>query len=293
MSKGEIGIIGAGRLGASLAAAIAARGYRLTAIASRSEVSARALAAQLGDGALVLNARALVAACELVFLTVPDGELEGLASSLPWRAGRAVVHCSGALGLDVLAPAVARGAVAGCLHPLQTFPTRSGDATRFHGITCGVEAPEPLGARLEAIARALGAEPVRLEGVDRALYHAAAVFASNYVVALAAAAARGWALAGLPPDRARVALATLTANAARDVGERELRDALTGPIARGDVGTVARHLDALAREPGLRELYRRLGRELLALEPSPSPDAVARLRALLGAVEGEGAAGEA
>lgn len=281
-----IGIIGAGRLGASLSVALQAAGHAVAAIASRNPDSAAALVAQLEGDTRVLVAREVAEACDLLFLTVPDGEIESLAEGLPWHGGQAVVHCSGAVGLAVLAPAAEAGVGTGCLHPLQSFPSRVGEPQRFRGIVCGVEGEEPLGSLLERIARELGAGVVRLEGVDRARYHAAAVFGSNYVVALAVAAQRAWELAGLPGEQARSALAPLMLGAAENVAERATAEALTGPVARGDDATIERHLAALDGEPELSALYRRLGAELLRLDLGHAPERAARLRELLEPVEG-------
>ncbi|MDA0301058.1 MAG: DUF2520 domain-containing protein, partial [Chloroflexi bacterium] len=199
-----IGIAGAGRLGSALAGALAAAGYAEVRIASRTEARARDAATALGVTAVSLAS--LPDECALVFLAVPDRAIELLAADLPWHTGQGVLHGSGALGTDVLAAARTRGALTGCLHPLQTFPgaaTRTECAALFHGITCGVEGESALGDLIEAITGDLGARPVRMEGVDRALYHAAAVLVSNDVVALMTAATRTWVLAGLPADAAR------------------------------------------------------------------------------------------
>ncbi|MDO9444644.1 MAG: DUF2520 domain-containing protein [Dehalococcoidia bacterium] len=283
---GPLGIIGLGRLGSALAAALVASGAPVL-VASR-----RPIADAWHDAAAVeiVTTEALLARSETVFLAVPDRAVAEVAAALAWRRGQAAVHHSGALGLDVLAAATARGAVAGCLHPLQTFPAGvrpQGALALFDGVVCGVEAPEPLGGRLEALTARLGARAVRLEGVDRALYHAAAVFASNDVVALMAAAARTWVLAGLPAKSAREALAPLLLASARNVAALPLERALTGPIARGDVATVERHLAALTAAPDLAALYRALAAELLALDLGHPAEVSAALRRALG----EGAAG--
>lgn len=276
-----VGVIGLGRLGSALAAALATSGTPVL-VASR-----RPIADALRDvaGIEVVTAEALLTRCETVFLAVPDRAVPEAAAALPWRPGQEAVHHGGALGLDALAAATARGAVPGCLHPLQTFPAggRPPEALAlFDGIVCGVEAPEPLGSRLEALAARLGARTVRLEGVDRALYHAAAVLASNDVVALMAAAARTWALAGLPAEAAREALAPLLFASARNVGALPLERALTGPIARGDVATVERHLRALASAPDLAALYRALAGELLTLDLGHPAEVTEALRRALG-----------
>lgn len=261
----SVGVIGAGRLGTTLAAALERAGYAVNAATSER------------------NGKSIADQCDLVFLTVPDGAIAEVCQAIPWGPRHSVVHCSGAIGLDVLTAAADAGAMTGSLHPLQTFPSREPEPERFAGIVCGIEGAEPLGSMLEEIAVALGSRPVRLEGVDRALYHAAAVTASNLVVALASAATRLWALAGLPGEAGREALSPLLLAAARNVSERELVDALTGPIARGDVATVEGHLEALRADPGLAEVYRLLSAELLRLPLGHSELVAARLKELLGA----------
>ena len=230
-----VGLIGAGRLAAALAAGLARAGYPVRAIASARIESARSLAAALGPGVPAsADPGDVAAACDVAFLTVPDSAIRPLAERIGWRQGQVVAHCSGALGLGELAAA------------------RSG-----------------------------GARPFPLEGVDRAVYHAAAVVASNHVIALASAAARLWAMAGLPVESGREALAPLLLAAANNVARMELALALTGPVARGDIATIARHLDALERDPGLRELYRQLSDELLRLPLGHDEATTGRLRALL------------
>lgn len=201
---------------------------------------------------------------DVVFVTVPDTELASVAEQLEVQAGQSVVHCSGALGLAPLAAAAARGAGCGVFHPLQSFG-RDAPAARFRGIAVGVDADPLLAGRLDRLARELGATTFSLRNVDRARYHAAAVFASNYIVALHAAAERIWTEAGLPPESARAALATLSRGAVENVASFDLAHALTGPIARGDVATVERHLAALQNDLPSLALYRALARELLAL----------------------------
>lgn len=278
--RSEIGIIGASRLGTTLALALERAGHSVAAVASQRPHSAQSFASRLA-AAVALDPAGLVRRCQLVVLAVPDGAVAALASGLPWVRGQAVVHCSGALELSALDAARACGALRGCLHPLQSFPERFGAAQRFAGITCGVEADGALEARLHALCTALGARPLPLAGVDRARYHAAAVLASNYVVALHAAAAQAWTLAGLPPERAREALAPLTLGAAENVERLPLHAALTGPIARGDAATVAGHLTALREAPELYELYVRLASALLALPLPLLPEQRAALESLV------------
>ncbi len=228
-----------GRLGTSLAAALRQAGYSVEPDTSSD--------------------------AHLTFVTVPDRVIAQVADARAWRSGEWVVHCSGALGREHLATAEAAGALTGCFHPLQTFPSRSPEPERFKGIAVGIEGPPVLAQQLEQIAMALGSKPFRLEGVDRALYHAAAVVASNHLIALASAATRLWELAGITQQDGRSSLAPLITAAASNVAAMPLADALTGPVARGDVETVVRHLTALELAPELRDLYRQLSLELLRL----------------------------
>jgi predicted short-subunit dehydrogenase-like oxidoreductase (DUF2520 family) len=265
--KPRIGILGMGRLGSALAAALPRAGYEV----------------RTGSGRDTAAAQAVVDATDIVVITTADAAVPGVCASLQWRAAQGAVHCGGVLTLDALSAARDAGALPGCLHPLQSFPNGAADANRFHGITFGVEAAAPLDGALERIADDLGGSVVRLEGVDRSLYHAAAILSSNDVVALMAAATRAWILAGLPAQAARAALGPLLTNVAQNVAIQELASALTGPVARGDVNTVERHLAALTVDADLRELYRLLAGELLRLPLSHSPEASAALHALVAA----------
>jgi predicted short-subunit dehydrogenase-like oxidoreductase (DUF2520 family) len=283
--KSPIGIIGAGRVGGALSDALLKSGWRLDAVASRTRDSADELAAHLPFVAAIEVAE-LVATTDLVFLAVPDAAIELLAAELAWRPEQAVVHLSGGQGLDVLAPVTEAGGQAGTLHPLQTFPGGEEPAqarTRFAGVACGIEAPPPLDSVLEAIVDDLGGRAFRLEGIDRAAYHAAAVFVSNDVVAAMAAATRAWELAGLPTEAARESLSPLLQASAQAIAGRPLTEALTGPVARGDVETVRHHLEALAPEADLSQLYRSLASELLRLELGLPEDVAATLAELVGA----------
>jgi len=278
-----IAIIGAGRLGSALAHALLRAGRPLDTVASAHRETADALAEQLP----FVGASEVAEAIEgsgLVFLAIPDDVIRSFVGEHRWRPDQAVVHLSGGLGLDALAPATEAAALAGCLHPLQTFPRGDSPAAaraRFEGIACGVEAAEPLGSLLESIADDLGARTFRLEGIDRAAYHAAAVFVSNDVVASMVAATRAWELAGLPAADARASLSPLLTATAAAIANLELVDALTGPVARGDLDTIRRHLAGLEPQPDLRELYRRLAAELLRLDLGHPPEVTGPLAALL------------
>jgi len=210
-----------------------------------------------------------------VFLTVPDGAIARFAAEIS-RAGEvpptvAFAHCSGALGLGVLGPLGGRHAT-GSFHPLQSFPKpRAPEA--FRGSLVAIDAStEALRSRLSRLARDLGAKPRRVDEADRAVYHAAAVVASNYLVALASEAVALLETIGWSRREAVDGLVPLMEGALAEVRRRGPSGALTGPIRRGDVETVSSHLEALARldaraprgKGRKADLYRMLGQ--IALE---------------------------
>jgi predicted short-subunit dehydrogenase-like oxidoreductase (DUF2520 family) len=276
----NIGIVGAGRVGSALALALCERGKNVVAVASRRDNTARALARRI-PGASAVTAAEVTLRCDWVFLTVPDASVASVAAELPWRAGQVAVHASGALDLGALEPATKRDALPGSFHPLRAFASAECGPNPFAGVTIGISGPPPLSPRLGALAADLGARALLLDGADRALYHAAAVFASGFGVALLAAARRAWTLAGLPEAEARSALAPLLAGAVANAETQPLERALSGPFRRGDADTVERHLAKLAGAPELAALYRALGAELCALDLGLAPEVRERLRRAL------------
>jgi predicted short-subunit dehydrogenase-like oxidoreductase (DUF2520 family) len=252
-------------VGSCLARALHLAGQPLTAVASARYDTARQFAEQLGAGVRATTPEKLAAHASTIFISVPDTNVTAACALLRLPETHAAIHTSGALGLGALSPQSGKPARRGVFHPLQAFP-RGAEPERFRGIHVGIEADAAeLEQLLSALAHALGAHTFSLRGVERAAYHAAAVFASNYVVALQAAAARIWARAGLPEGSARAALAPLTSGAASAIASYELPAALTGPLVRGDISTLEGHLRALASDQELAALYRALARQLLAL----------------------------
>jgi predicted short-subunit dehydrogenase-like oxidoreductase (DUF2520 family) len=231
------------------------------------------------------------AAGTVVFLTVPDSAVADVASRLAAGpeipAAVAFVHASGALELGALAPLRERHAV-GSFHPLRSFP-EPGPPEAFRGIVIAVDASSPSLLRtLNRLARDLGARPRPVDDTRRALYHAAAVFASNYVVALMRVAVSLLEEAGWSEKEAVQGLATLAEGAVANVRKQGPTAALTGPIRRGDAETVARHLVALAGIKGpsrgrKTDLYRMLGQVALeiAQQAGLEPSAAERTRRAL------------
>jgi predicted short-subunit dehydrogenase-like oxidoreductase (DUF2520 family) len=249
---GRVGVLGAGAVGGAIARALAARGALIEMVTSRTMAHARALADSLPNGKAVASTDAVAASCDTILVAVPDDAIAQVALETRWRTGQLAIHLSGAQGADALRGARAQGARVAALHPLMTFP-RSAETPgvetilrRLAGCAWAYESDdEATIAQVIAIVAALDGRAIRLTAADRAPYHLAAVLASNYVVTLLAAAVRLWGTFGAPPESALEALLPLTRAAVEHLDAVGLPDALTGPIARGDLGTVRTHLDWL------------------------------------------------
>ena len=252
----RVGVVGAGRVGAVLGAALAAAGHDVVAAAGLSTASAER-AARLLPGTPLLPTDEVVRASDLVVLAVPDDTLPGLVAGLAgtgvWRAGQLTFHTSGAHGLAVLEPAERVGVLPLALHPAMTFTGAPEDVERLTGTPFGVTGRPEHRAVAETLVLEMGGEPFFVAEEDRRLYHAALVTGANHLVTLVAEAADLLRTAGVG-DPARVLGPLLTA--ALDNGLRRGDRGLTGPVSRGDVGTVADHLATLQeRAPGSVAAY--------------------------------------
>lgn len=242
----SVGVIGAGRVGAVLGAALAQAGHLVVAVSAVSQASRRRAAALL-PGVPVVAADQVPLHADLVLLAVPDDALAdlvgGLASTGSVRAGQLVVHVSGRHGLAVLAPAARRGALPLALHPVLPFSGTDVDLARLSGACFGVTSPVSLRPIAESLVLEMGGEPVWLPDEQRPLWHAALTHGANHLVTLVSSAADLLRQAGVQ-EPGRV-LAPLL-GAALDGSLRAGDAVLTGPVSRGDAGTVRAHLDVLA-----------------------------------------------
>ncbi|MGW6977835.1 Rossmann-like and DUF2520 domain-containing protein [Streptomyces sp. NPDC054932] len=242
-----VGVVGAGRVGPALACALQQAGHRPVAVSGVSDTSVRRAARMLPDVPLVPPAQVLELA-DLVLLTVPDDALpslvEGLAETGAIRPGQLLVHTSGRYGTSVLDPARRAGALPLALHPAMTFTGTEVDVQRLAGCSFGVTAPEELRLAAEALVIEMGGEPEWIAEENRPLYHAALALGANHLVTLVAQSMELLAKAGVEhPDRMLGPLL----GAALDNALRSGDAALTGPVARGDAGTVAAHVAQLRR----------------------------------------------
>lgn len=261
-----VGVVGAGRVGAVLASALRAAGHVVVGASGVSDASLERIAVML-PGVPVLDVPAVVERAELVLLAVPDDVLpelvSGLAATGAWQGGQLVVHTSGRHGVAVLEPARRLGAIPLALHPAMTFTGTSVDVARLADSCFGVTAPGPVLPVAQALVVEMGAEPVVVEERHRPLYHAALAHGSNHLVTLVAQAAQLLREAGV--DATDRVLGPLL-SAALDNALRSGDDALTGPVQRGDAGTVATHRETIAGAAAtsgsadLLETYRVLAR---------------------------------
>ena len=251
-----VGVVGVGRVGAVLGAALLRCGHDVVAVSAVSEAS-KDRAESFLPGASVVDAAEVCARSTFVLFAVPDDALPDLISGLAavgaFQRGQLVAHVSGRHGLGVFAPA--RGTLPMAMHPVQTFTGTALDLDRLDGISYGVTAPDELRPIAEAIVLELGGEPVWVRDEDRPLWHAALAHAANHLVTLVASAEDLLRQAGAE-EPGRVLQPLLSA--ALDGALRRGDAALTGPVSRGDAGTVAAHLAALPED--VRPAYRALAR---------------------------------
>ena len=255
-------VLGAGRVGGALSREIVAAKQPLAGLWNRSAVKRPE---DLGDAPFEAGSeqapQAWVEAASVIILAVRDAAIPALASALQPRAGTAVLHTSGALGSAALGT-LPEGVHRGSYHPLQSFS--AGLAGRsVPPYLVALEGDAEAIRRGQQLASATGHRTIRLAPEHKAGYHAAAVLASNCLVALEAAATRVMAAACQDQERAWELLWPLVMGTMTALEHGRFDAAITGPVARGDSATVRRNLDALSTDPGAQDLYRALGREVL------------------------------
>jgi len=281
-SKPSFSIVGSGRLGTALAIAMSSAGYRSEAVVTRHPARAKKAAALVGGATLALSANELhlLPPSKIVFIATPDDEIANGAQTLADAQrnrvkGRIVLHTSGALSSDVLAPLAAIGFQVGSLHPLASVSDpRTGPANLRGAFYC-IEGDVGAARMARAIVRDLKGRSFSIRARYKPLYHAAAVMASGHVVALVDLAAEMLVKCGLDPGKARRVLRPLLESTLTNLLTGDPASALTGTFARGDLATVQRHLSVLGG-PGLSvalDVYRALGAHSLDLTKKHGADA--------------------
>lgn len=269
--KLSLSIIGPGRVGTAIGVLAARAGLKVAAIGGRKTSSAGKSAKAIGRGCKATDAATAAGMADLVLLTVNDDAIEPLcrrlAEARAFRRGATVAHCSGLHGSNILEPAkkLCRGHI-GSFHPFETFPTVRAAIGKLAGAYCFVEGDKPATKAFKKLAVALKCKVVPLPNADKTLYHASAVLACNYLAALLDASILLAGKAGVRPKVAHAALGPLVHATVDNVLSMGPARALTGPIARGDAGTVARHVRAIRRHArALENLYAVLGQWTVGL----------------------------
>lgn len=284
----RIGFIGAGRVGTALGARLKEAGYGVTGVWSRSPQSRNRFLQYVPGTRAWEDPQGVLRSSELIFVTTSDDAIAEVVGGLPWRPGHKVVHTSGALSLDVLEGARKAGAEVGSFHPCQAFATVEQALQNLPGSTIGIEASsEGLRVLLERMAEDIGCSYVLVPPEGKVLYHAAAVFASNYMVTLVDVALRLLERLDIERTAALGLLSPLLRGTLTNIKNLGIPQGLTGPIARGDLATVKKHVEALGEKaPELLELYARLGLETIPIGVGKGTLSSERAEALREILEG-------
>lgn len=278
----RIGIVGAGRVGTALGVAFSRAGWPVGAVASRDAGRRDRFTSLVPAATAHQAAAALLDAVDLIFVCVPDDVIALVAGQLRLYGGQSIVHTSGALDASALEPALAAGTGAASFHPLVAFADTERAVADLHGATVALEGDEPLLQLLSQLAEAIGAQPVRLPPGGKAGYHAAAVLAAGGFIGLLDAIAEVARGAGLDEVGALAIYGPLIRQSLANAESLGIGAALTGPLARGDQGTVAMHLEAMRRlAPGAMELYVAVAHREVALAKGRGELPEERARGLL------------
>lgn len=261
----KVAIVGGGAAGKGMGRLLRKAGYVVTGTANRTLRSAKKAAEFIGAGRAVADPLVIAPEADILFLTVPDGMIETMAREIARRRGvrrgTIVVHCSGALSSEILSSLRSRGASVASVHPIRSFADPGEAVRKFKGTFCAYEGDRSALAPIKRLIADIGGIGFEVRREDKALYHAGAVFASNYLATVVDAALKLFALCGIEKTLATRSLLTLAGGTLSNIGRVGLPAALSGPVERGDAATIALHLAALRRQaPQLYDAYARLGR---------------------------------
>lgn len=265
---GAIGIAGAGRIAQSLGRILFQQGQPIAVVASRSRSSARRAARFVGPSVQAVEYSQLPARAERLILAVADDALEEVAGTLE-EAGMdrgLIIHTSGVWGPEVLSALAERGVSCASMHPLQTVADPKQGVEKLPGSTFAIAGKGKAVLWAKELVKLLDGQVLTIKPLARPLYHAAAVMASNYIVALIDAALLMMSKAGVGERQGRKALEPLVLAAAENALSRGPLEALTGPVERGDERTLAAHLTVLEALPeSVQALYRAGGQHTVQL----------------------------
>jgi len=264
----KITIIGMGKVGTAVGYLLKSAGYAVVAVAGRSDASI-ASGAKYTGGTPHANPAQAAAKASCIFITTTDDAIKPVCDTISMEGAvgpdKIVVHMSGAGGLDLLESARASGAFVASIHPIQTFATIDSAIDTIPGSSFGITAQEEIKAWCLQVVKDLGGIPFFITEEDKPLYHAAACIASNYLVTLINIVVEIYQSIGLSREESINAFWPLVVGTIKNIPLHGTIQALTGPIARGDVGTVQKHHEAFRNKlPHLLSFYQEMG--LLAVD---------------------------
>jgi predicted short-subunit dehydrogenase-like oxidoreductase (DUF2520 family) len=280
-----LGFIGAGPVGTTFGVRLSEQGYRTAGVADISPAAAQRFVKLVPGSRVFGKNQELADAVDMVFITTADDFIAKVSSELKWRQGQVAVHCSGASTVQSLEAARQQGALVGSIHPCQSFAGIDQAIANLPGSTFAIEAEEPVKTTLTEMARALRGDIVYLTSEDKVLYHAAAAIACNYFTTIVKLATDLWRNFGKTSADGIKAYLPLLRGTLTNMETAGFPKCLTGPIARGDVVTIRRHLGALQKHaPDMLPLYTELGRFTIPIAQEKgtlAPDKAEELKKLL------------
>jgi len=262
--KPTLAIVGCGTVGTAMGKLLSEAGYPVIGVVSRRLETARKAAQIIGTSRYSIYPWEITKEADIIFITTPDKAIiptcELIVNHAGFKKGAVVIHCSGAHSSDILSSARRLEALVASLHPLQSFASIDQALKIVRGSVCTIEGDEAALPVVRQLVNDLGGILIEISPMGKTLYHAAAVTASNYLVTLIDMALQLNSVIGIARETSFKALLPLIKGTLKNVETIGIPDALTGPIARGDIDTVTEHLNAMKRDvPELIPLYKILG----------------------------------
>jgi len=287
----HIAVIGAGRLGTSLAYALSKKGYNITAFSCRSMGSAEESRQKIGQGTASSDNIGTADQGEIVIIAVPDDAIKGVVAELApaglnWN-GKVVFHCSGMLTSSDLDALRSQGASTASVHPCMSFPEKQRSQELFQGTYFALEGEHLAVAAAKEMIGSIGGLYFMIRPEDKACYHTACSMASNMCVALLYTAISLLGHCGLGEDRAKKVLSPLLEGSLHNVNKIDIFRALTGPVARGDLTTIQKHLTVLEKFPPIRRIYIDLAQQALDMTKRKKKISEEKIRILEALLERE------
>lgn len=270
MNRPRISIIGAGVVGTSIGCLLNKKGYKVVGVAARSMKSAKDSVKFIGDGIPYNSNLEAATGAEVIFITTPDDVIKSVCDELAdgdaVRDGCFVFHTSGALPSSILSSARNKGAYVASIHPLQSLATRKEAVTNLAGSYYNIEGDKKAVTVARRIVKDLGGKEMVIPTKGKILYHAGAVFASNYLITIFSTGMELLQIAGIPKAKAQAGLLSLVRGTVKNIERVGIPMALTGPIQRGDISIIEGHINEIKRSsPGLLNLYFQLGKETVRI----------------------------